>query len=223
MMRTIGALVGLISFATLLAEVIAVGILAARGQISAGSAATIGAVLSGETPQAVATEVVAPPPPAPSTEEVETARTLKMLELNARADELRLLKDMVFAEADRLRQDRATYEEARKAFEDRLAALGARNTDDATEQTRSVVKAMAPREAVTYLLSLDEKDAVRLLKGLPERTVAKILQEFAAGTDEQQQRGRAAFTAISGGMPEAEAIDAARDALDGSAAVGPGP
>lgn len=223
MMRTIGVLVGLASFATLLAEVIAVGILAARGQISASSAATIGTILSGEAPQAVAAEVVAPPPPAPSAEEVETARTLKMLELNARADELRLLKDMISDEADRLRRDRATYEEARKAFEEQLATLGARNTDDATEQTRAVVKAMPPREAVTYLLSLEEKDVLRILKGLPERTVAKILQEFAAGTDEEQQRGRAAFTAISDGMPEAEAIDAARDALDGSAAVGPGP
>lgn len=217
-MRTVMALVGLVSFATLLAEGVAVGVLAVRGQLSSEAVSTIGAVLSGRTPQAAAAEAPAPPPVMPSAEEIEAARTLKTLELNARADELRLLKDMLTAEAEQLKRDRTAYEQARAEFEKRLAELGARNVDEATERTRAVVKAMPPEEAVAYLLPLPELDVVRVLKGLPERTTAKILQQFAAGTDEERQRGHAVFTAISDGKPETEVIKAAEGALDGSAA-----
>lgn len=217
-MRTLGTLIGLISFATLLAEGVAVGILAVRGQLSTEAVSTIGAVLSGHTPQAAAAEAPAPAPVTPSAEEVEAARTLKTLELNARADELRLLKDMLAAEAAQLKRDRATYEQAKTEFERRLAEVGARNVDEATERTRAIVKAMPPEGWAAYLLTLPEADVVRVLKGLPERTTAKILQEFAAGTDEEQQRGRAVFSAISDGKPETEAVEAAQDALDGSAA-----
>jgi len=214
-MRTIAALIGLVSFATLLAEATALSVLAARGQLSSESVSGIAAALSGQTPLVAAAE---PEPPAPpSSEEVETARTLKTLELGMRADELRLLKDLLAAEAGQLGRDRAAYEKARGEFEERIAELGARSADEATEQARSIVKAMPATEAVTYLSSLPEPDVVRVVKGLPERTTAKILQEFAAGTDEEQQRGRALFTAISDGLPEAGAIEDAREALDRSA------
>lgn len=221
-MRTIAALIGLVSFATLLAEGTALAVLAARGQLSAESASVIAAALSGETPQAAVAEP-APAAPPPSSEEVETARVLQTIDLNARADELRLLKDLLAAEAEQLGRDRTTFEKARDEFERRVAELGARNVDEATEQTRSIVKAMPSKEAVAYLSSLPEPDVVRVVKGLPERTTAKILQEFAAGTDEERQRGRALFTAISDGLPEIEAIDAAREAMDGSPAGGPPP
>jgi flagellar motility protein MotE (MotC chaperone) len=222
-MRTLGALIGLISFATLLAEGVAVGILALRGQLSSDSVKVIGAALSGETPQAVAPVPPPKPPEIPSAEEVETARTMQTLKLNARADELRLLKDLITTEAEKVKQDRAAYDKARKEFEERLETLRAQAMSEATEQTRSVVKAMPPREAVAYLLTLAEPDTVRIMKGLPERSVAKILQEFAAGADEERQRGEKVFEALSSGMPEAGAVDAAETALKGTPVGGAAP
>src|SRR5687768_11656952 len=139
-MRTIAALIGLVSFATLLAEGTALAVLAARGQLSAESVSAVAAALSGQTPQVATAEPAAAPPAPPSSEEVETARTLKTLELGMRADELRLLKDLLAAEAGQLGRDRAAYEKARDAFEERIAELGARSADEATEQTRSIVK-----------------------------------------------------------------------------------
>ncbi len=222
-MRAVAALIGLASFATLLAEGLAVGVLAARGQLSTEAISTIGAALAGRPPQTAAAEVAQPLPPPPSAEQIETARTLKTLDLNARADELGLLKDMLAAEAEQLKAERKTFDQTRKSFEDRLADLGARNIDEAVEQTRSVVKAMPAREAVTYLVSLPEPDVVRIMKGLPERTLAKILQEFAAGTDEEQQRGRKIFAAIADGTPEAAAVESASEALNGSTTDGASP
>jgi flagellar motility protein MotE (MotC chaperone) len=216
MLRAVISLVGLVSFATLLAEGIAVGVLAYRGQLSSEAIESIAAVLAGRAPVTIV--AASEPSPAaravpPSAEEMDAARTVRTLELNARADDLRLLKQMLAAEADQLAKDRAAYDQARRTFEARLAEVRARAEEDATEQTRLVVKAMPPREAVLYLLSVPEQDALRIVRGLPERTTAKILQEFAAGTDEERQRGESLFEAISAGRPDSELTDAARAAL----------
>ena len=193
MWRTLAALIGLFSFATVLAEAMTVGYLAYEGRLSSER---VSAILSG---QPLAGEIAAAAPEAaqPTADEAENQRTLQTLELNARADNLQLLKDLLTKEADKLSKDRAAYEKSRHDFESELEQVRTRAVDEATEQARLVVKSLAPRDAITYLLALEEPDALRIVKGLPERTVAKILQEFAAGTDEEQQRGRSLFEAIA--------------------------
>jgi len=209
MWRTLAALIGLFSFATILAEAMALGYLAYDGRLSGEKVSTI---LSGQ-PLADEATAAKPEAPQPTAEEIENRRTLQTLELNARADNLQLLKDLLTKEADQLSKDRAAYEKARQEFEAELELVRTRAADEATEQARLVVKSLAPRDAITYLLALDESDALRIVKGLPERTVAKILQEFAAGTDEEQQRGRSLFEAIAAAQPEATLTDAAKAAL----------
>jgi flagellar motility protein MotE (MotC chaperone) len=211
MWRTIALLIGLFSFATVLAEGVTLGYLAYDGRISSEA---FKAALSDKSRENQA--AAAPAAQPPTAEEAETTRTLQTLELNARADNLRLLKDLVTKEADRLSKDQAAYEKSRTEFETRLAEVRTRAVDEATEQARLVVKSLAPKDAIIYLLALEEEDALRLVKGLPERTVAKILQEFAAGTDEEQQRGRKLFEAIAAAQPEAKLTDAAKAALPSS-------
>jgi flagellar motility protein MotE (MotC chaperone) len=217
MFRAVASLVGLVSFAAVLAQGIAAAVLVARGQLNSSAVTSIGEVLSGralvtvvEAPSEAHTTITAAPP---SADEVDAERTIRTLELNARADDLRLLKELLTAEADQLAKDRAAYEQARTSFEQRLAEVRARATEEATDQARLVVKSLPPREAVLYLISLDEADALRIVSGLPERTTAKILQEFAGGTDEERQRGESLFEAISAGAPEAELTDTARNAM----------
>lgn len=216
MWRTLAALIGLFSFATVLAEAMAVGYLVYDGRLTAER---VSALFSAEPS---AGEAVAPASEAPlrTSEEAEDHRTLQTLELNARADNLQLLKDLLTKEADRLSQDQAAYEKARQDFEASLELVRTRAADEATEQARLVVKSLTPRDAITYLLALEETDALRIVKGLPERTVAKILQEFAAGTDEEQQRGRSLFEAIAAAQPEATLTDAAKAALPPIAGAG---
>lgn len=216
MWRTLAALIGLFSFATILAEAMTVGYLVYEGRLSSDR---VGAILSGE-PLASEVASAAPAAPVPTAEEAANKRTLQTLELNARADNLQLLKDLLTKEADKLSKDRAAYEQARQDFEAELELVRTRAADEATEQARLVVKSLAPRDAITYLLALEESDALRIVKGLPERTVAKILQEFAAGTDEEQQRGRSLFEAIAAAQPEASLTDAAKAALPPNAGEG---
>lgn len=217
MWRTLAALIGLASFATVLAVSIVVGYFVYEGRLSAE---VVSAVVSGRVLEQK-TEAPAPPP-VPTSAEAEATRTLQTLELNARADSLRLLKDLLTKEADRLSADKIAYEQSLKTFETRLAEVRAQAIDDATEQTRLVVKAMPPKEAIGYLISIDENDALRIVKGLPERTVAKILQEFAAGTDEEQERGRSLFEAIAAAQPETTLTDAAEATLPATTPGGDG-
>src|SRR5690606_17068144 len=116
------------------------------------SAAAVAEVLMGESREATETAEVASSD-RPSAEEVDTARSLHTLELNARADDLLLLKDLLDSEAEQLEKDRASYEQDRNEFERQLEEVRARAIDEATEQTRQIVKAMPTREAVAYLMS----------------------------------------------------------------------
>ncbi len=209
MLRTLAALIGLASFATVLAASIVIGYLVSEGRFSSQ---VVSAVMAGKV-LATRSDSTAAAPVPPTSSETETSRTLQTLELNARADNLRLLKDLLTKEADRLSKDRAAYEQSRKTFEEQLATVRAQAVAEATEQARQVVKALPPKEAIGYLLGLEETGALRIVKGLPERNVAKILQEFAAGTDEEQQRGRSLFEAIAAAQPEAKLTDAAEAAL----------
>ena len=212
MLRFAAVVVGLISVALLTAQAIAVGLLAMRGQLNEESVAVITAALAGELPRPAADSAAASPPPPPETAaEREASSTLASLELKAQADELRLLKELLAAQAADIQRRREAFDTDRKTFADELAALRARNTDEATEQARSVLKSLPTTAAVTYLLPLPEAEAVQLLRGLPEKTVAKILQQFAAGADEQQQYGRAMFAAIYAGEPEQALMEAAAE------------
>lgn len=213
MLRTIASLVGLASFATLLAEGITVGVLVGRGQVNADTVSRIAAAIHvpDETQETV--PVQAEKGTLPSSTEVAEARTIQTLEMNARADDLLLLKQILDDRAVQMQQDRLAYEEAIAAFRTQLEEVRAQSIEEATEQARLIVKAMPARDAVAYLLTLSEPDGLRIVKGLPERTLAKILQEFASGTDEQQQRGRWLFEAIASARPETDLADAAELAL----------
>ncbi len=151
MWRTLAALIGLFSFATILAEAMTLGYLAYDGRLSSER---ISALLSDQPLASEATESVEETP-LPTAEEAENERTLRTLELNARADNLQLLKDLLTKEADKLSKDRTAYEKARQDFEAELELVRTRATEEATEQARLVVKSLAPRDAITYLLSLE--------------------------------------------------------------------
>lgn len=213
MLRLIASLVGLASFATLLAAGIAVGVLVFRGQVNGETASRIAAAINSPQVSPASTPVEKEESTLPSSEEVAQARTIQTLEMNARADDLLLLKQILDERAGKLEEERAAYELALTAFRTELETVRTRSVDEATEQARLIVKAMPARDAVSYLLTLSEPDGLRIVKGLPERTLAKILQEFASGTDEQQQRGRWLFEAISAARPETDLADAAGRAL----------
>ena len=150
-----------------------------------------------------------------SNDEFIRQRTMRILELNIRQDELDLLKKMVTDNRKGLIDDREKFDEKKKAFQDQLKELLATSTADATEQTRGILRALAPADAVSNMMALSVTDNVVLVQGMPEKSIAKILKEFQLGDAAQRLRGQEIFKAVSQGEPTKGLIDETLSKLTG--------
>lgn len=160
----------------------------------------------------------------PSVEEVAQARAVKILNLDKRESELTTLKSMADNKRSDLETQQQEFRERRKAFEDELQKLEQSVTSAATEQARGVLLALPPKDAMRQLMQLSLEDDVILMKGMPEKTIAKILKEFQGdGTAGNQpatppgeaketpvERGRKIFEALTKGNPSIRLIEQAQ-------------
>jgi hypothetical protein len=160
-------------------------------------------------------------PEFPSTQQTTQARTVKVLNLDKRESELVTLKEMADGKREDLETRQQQFHAQRKAFEDDLARIEAEITSAGTEQARGVLLALPPRDAVRQLMHLSLADDVVLMKGMPEKTVAKILKEFQAtpptaadATADRKEtpaeRGRLIFEALSRGEPARTLLERTR-------------
>jgi flagellar motility protein MotE (MotC chaperone) len=153
----------------------------------------------------------------PSSQQLAEARAIKTLNFDKRESELITLKGMADDKRDDLEALQKQFRAQRKMFEDELARIETELTSTSTEQARGVLLALPPKDAVRQLLQLTLAEDVVLLKGMPEKTVAKILKEFSAvapapappptvdgGADRKEspaERGRRIFEALTRGEP----------------------
>jgi len=144
-----------------------------------------------------------------SQDDVLKARTLKVLDLEKREGDLEVLRQNVLARAEQLAQEETALKTRQEAFRTEMENLGKQASGAAIEQARQVLLALPPPEAALKLTQVAEDEAIRLLKGLPEKSIAKILKEFT-GSPEQIERSKRLFEALVKGEPEVTAIDAAR-------------
>lgn len=192
--------------ATLLSELLAAGLLWYRGQLTSATLHEMRLLLSGQVAEeelgSVAVDDV-----EPSTADAMEARVRRLFDIDSRESELVLLRDLLNQRKDELRAEREKILRLRKELDDRLRELEERSTDEATEQTRGILLTLRPDDAVHNLMQLDLERNVVLLRGLPDKTVGKILGEFNEGTEEQRQRGNDIFEALSRGEPKRRLLD----------------
>lgn len=150
--------------------------------------------------------------PFPSLQEVTQSRAVKLFDLDKRETELAVLKNLATDSASGIDKQQEAFRIQRKTFEDHLAKINERLTTASTEQARGVLLAMPPEDAVEKLMQLSIEDDVILLKGMPEKAIAKILKEFKT-TPEQLERSRKVFEAINRGSPSRELLEAAKKDL----------
>ncbi len=143
------------------------------------------------------------------------ARAIKTLNFDKRESELIALKGMADSKRESLEALQKQFRAQRKMFDDELARIEAELASTSTEQARGVLMALPPKDAVRQLLQLTLAEDVVLLKGMPEKNVAKILKEFSTtpaapatpvdnGTDRKEtpaERGRLVFEALTHGEP----------------------
>ena len=196
--------------ATVLSEAVGIGLLWYRGQLTSHSFAEIRLILAGGEPETVDVDDEVDRA-RPSSEDVTRQRSLAILDLSTREEQLQILNDMIEKNRKRLLESEKSFETTRKEFERQLAEEKSRLSEEATEQARGILLSMPPADAVNHLMVLDLDQCVVLMKGMPEKKAATILQEFfvASGprNDERIKRGHEILTAIGAGQPERKVID----------------
>ncbi len=207
MIRKIGLLIGVVAVATLLAQGVGLGMLWYRGQLSPEAIQDISAILKGENEDDFNLDIEEELK-QPSTKDVTKQRVMRILELTARENELDRLKNMLAEAAERQLTGEGGFKTTKKTFEDDLKKLDEQFTNEATEQARGILKAMPTEEAVKSLMALELDENIFILKGMAEKSIAKILEQFAISKVETQiERGQKIFAAISQGGPKKKLVD----------------
>lgn len=208
-MRSILAVVGVFCIATVLAEAAGLALLWQRGQLTRDTLKDVRLALSGTLHDNDRQQYEESPTRA-SAEEIVRKRTLRILDLSTREDEASKLKDMLNAKADGLIASQMEFEKKQEAFQKQLQELKDRETAEATEQARGILLALSPENAVQFLMGLSAEENIALLKGMPEKSIARIEEEFLNDqAGQKSERGQQIFAALSRGLPVTGAIDEA--------------
>jgi len=215
MIRSVLAILGVVCAATLLSEAMGLGMLWYRGQVTAQTWKDLQLVLSGEARDAGAALSDESDAVQPNSDDFVRLRTGRIFDVSRRETELDSLRELVEGQAAALTARQKQLEQMKREFVKQLQTLKKNSESEAVERSRGVVLAMETASAVKLLAQLTVDENIVLLQGIPEKSIAVILQEFAAGDKTMQERGTQIFNALNRGEPEHKLISAAGDQLNG--------
>lgn len=209
MLRWILISISVFCVSTLVMQASAGAILWYRDQLSAETIKEIGLILSGNQID----ELEVNDGTEESQESVESVirdRSMRILDLETRESELKILKEMVHLKAAELRKQQQDFDENRVKFQNELKVLEEKFNSNATKQARNILAQLRPEAAVNHLMTLDKDESLLLLRGMQKKEIAKILEAFAR-EDQTKARGLELFDSLSSGGLEAERVS---DALE---------
>jgi flagellar motility protein MotE (MotC chaperone) len=207
LIRSLAMILACVSVAVVLTEAAAVFVVWQRGWLTPHYLREVRMVFE-NTEEEREAAARAEETPKVSLDDVVRERALRILDLDKRESDLKQLHDDVLTQAEELNSLRTSITENRDAFRKELEALRKESTTAAIEQARGILLAMPPVDAATKLTQITEREAIHLLRGMPEKSIAKILKEFST-TPEQIDRGRKLFEALARAEPEVAVIDKA--------------
>ena len=208
MMRSAVVVLCIVCVGTLLSQAIGLGFLWYRGQLTAETLQDIRGILAGQDLDDIGLDEENKTV-APSSADIARDRSMRILELAARESELNTNKTMIDEKTVKLVDTQNAFEKQRKKFYEDLEMLKAENTDEAVEQAREILEKSTTAEAVKDLMVLTSEESIVRLRGMPAKTIAKILQSFDPADQEQLRRARKIFRVITHGEPKRQLIDAA--------------
>lgn len=223
MIRLLMVLAGVVSVVIVLAEMFVATFLWSRGSLNKDSLKEIRVALSPPAAKAAAEAEAAAESAAtttPSSEEIRALRVGKILELDARENELQLLKRLTTDLANQLISERQAFDQLKETFRKELSEQVTKATSEATEQARAILLASPPEEAVLRLMGLTLEEDVELLRGVQEKSLARILQAFQRDP-KAAERGQKIFEALYHGSPTVPLLNTTETRMDeGPAATG---
>ncbi len=213
MVRSVLSILSVACFVVLLLEALGVAVLWSRDRLTAASVNEIRLILTGQVQDDVDVEVEKESF-QPSIEEVVNQRTMRILDLQRREEELAQLKTLITASRVSVLEEQDAFAKKRDKFQEELAQQNERLASEAVEQAREILLNSQPADVVKNLMGLTLEEDIVLVKGMPEKKIALFLQEFGNGQVEQIERGRKIFEAISRGEPSQKVVTDALKTLN---------
>jgi hypothetical protein len=178
MIRTLWVVVSVSCVTLLFSEALGLALLWSQGTLSTRRLREIRDLFGPQEKEAVTFGAEAQPA-LPSSQDVLRERSLRILSLGSLETEVGLLKSMIENERNSLIAQRADFQKEKAAFNTQLQQLADKNVVEAREQSRSVLLALPPADAVDRLMQLTVNEDVLLLREMPEAKIALLLKEFA--------------------------------------------
>lgn len=217
MFRILGMVIAIFSTATLLTLSLVLAYTWGQGNLTDESSREILAILKGE-PRPSELNRDDEPEQMASFQQLEKQRVERILGISARESELSVLKQAIDDQTRFVLNERRQLEQLKKSFREELQSERDNLIAEATAQARGILLKMDPESAVEKLLSLPTGDAVILIKGMPEKDAAKILDQFRqriAGKDPNMrvEKAEEIYKAIYRGDPLIQPVENARQAV----------
>lgn len=212
-MRTLVMIFSCACVAIVLSEAAAGFLLWQRGVLSESNIREFQHILAGNSDKPDPVPAAQQTPPQPSVSDVENGRIKRVLDIEKREANLATLRQQVLDAQERVAKAQDKLKGQREVYVRELEAAEKSLAETSTEQARAVLLALPPAIAVDRLMPLTVDRGVVLLKGMPEKSIAKILKEFTAAPV-KVERGQQLFDAIYRGSPQKEVIEKAmKDSL----------
>ncbi len=142
-----------------------------------------------------------------SIEELMRERVVRTFDLEDREREMDRLVKIVVERRDAILKEQQDLIARKAQFTKELQAIKDREVSEATVLAQGVLLAVPPADAVRDLMQLSLDHNIALLKGLPVKSIGKILKEFHQGDDDQKKRGAEIFESLAEGDPAVRMIE----------------
>jgi hypothetical protein len=214
-MKFLPLIIGCVCVATVLSEAVGFGLLWWRGHLNEHTVQEIRLILMGGEAETAEIDE-SRDRPKPSLGDVSNVRSMVAAEFDARESEVTRIKELLAERSERLAADQAAFAQKKQNFEQELQRLTEQTASEAVEQARGVLLALPPKNAVEQLSGQSVDDAVVLLKGMPDKAIAKILKEFSQD-DRRADQGRKIFEALKRGEPTRAFLEQMRNGATAAA------
>lgn len=142
-----------------------------------------------------------------SIEELMRERVIRTFDLEDREREMDRLVKIVVERRDAILKEQQDLVARKAQLTKELEALKEREVSEATVLAQGVLLSVSPADAVRDLMQLPLDHNIALLKGLPVKSIGKILKEFHQGDDEYKKRGAEIFESLAQGDPTIRMIE----------------
>lgn len=213
MKRTILMTIGVTSTIVVISQISLAGYFFIDGVLTTESLWELQAVFEEKDPLGEKDASIENLEPEFSIEELMRERVMRTFDLEDREREMDRLVQIVIQRRDAVLKEQRDLVVRKEEFAAELEQLKEEEASEATQLAQGVLLALPPADAVRDLMLLSLEQNITLMKGMPVKSIGKILKEFHEGDDEQKKRGGEIFEALAEGNPSVRRIDDQIDQL----------